>query len=105
MRCTVISGSTSTLFPPFLVSTNAASLRTCSAISGLTLLLMPPVPSPITAMATTNPGPAIPCCTLHGRLVANSTTIPNIYTRLNHRIVAYRPRYWSATTAPTMGVT
>jgi hypothetical protein len=76
MRCTVTSGSTMTLVPSLLVSTNGSVLLTCSAIRGDTLLLIPPVPSPITTMATSSPGSAAPLSMHHGRLVKNRITIP-----------------------------
>jgi hypothetical protein len=100
----VTSGSTITLAPFFNVLMNGLVVVICSAINGDTLLLMPPVPSPITIIATISPGTAAPLCTLHGRLVTNKITMPIMYTTLNHLIVLYLPKYWSATTAPITGV-
>lgn len=97
-------GSTMTFSPPANVLIKAFVPVYCSAIKGLTLLLMPPVPSPMTTIARMSPGKAIPCSMAIGREVAKRTSIPAAYMAAKYTIVQYLPRYWSAITAPITGV-
>jgi hypothetical protein len=104
-RCTVTSGSTITFFPLANCRIKGFVVRTCSAINGETFDLIPPVPNPMTTIATISPGNAAPRSIDHGNDVRKSTTIPIMYTIEKYLMVAYLPRNWSATIAPRMGVT
>lgn len=67
-----------TLSPDLRVLTNGVLFWYCSAIKGLTLLLMPPVPAPIMIMAAMRPPREAPCSIATGRAVTNSTRHPTM---------------------------
>ena len=67
-----------TLSPDFSTRMVCLVPRYCSAIRGLTLDLMPPVPRPMIIIAVIKPPRAAPCSIDVGREVINRINMPNM---------------------------
>ena len=76
----------------------------CSAKRDPTLALMPPVPTPTKTMASASPPTAIGYTLVTKREDKASSVKPTMSTMQEYMMVLSLPRYWSAMTAPKMGV-
>lgn len=74
----VNSGSTMTCSPDFNVFKRGDVLRYCSAHMGVTLALIPPVPSPMTTIAVTIPPIPAPLRKAPGKEVVTRMSSPTM---------------------------
>lgn len=101
----VMLGSSMTLSPDFKILMEGLDLGTWSAIKGETFDLTPPVPIPMTMMATMKPAKEVSLEAIEGSEVMNKMKIPIIMITQKTQMVRYLPRNVSAIQAPKIGVT
>lgn len=98
MRVVVMSGSTMTRSPFFVVPMNSRLFLYCSPTSGLMLLLNPPVPRPIMRMARIKHASAASFFSITpGTDDTMSSACPTMATPTETQMVLKRPQYVSAT--------